>query len=304
MGESVNGRLEFGQVRIMFKSEPSKKSGSMAVPRPTFQQRLFADDELPLQSHDRIVRWVDQSLRNNASPILRSLGIEHEVSGSECVGWGPGTVWADLSGFGHILTSAVTSIGQRYAPPLPTPPAIEILHIGWEPILKDDRGTIIGAVDLAASIRVRIPHLEIFSSELGYKLRELQKSLIDKIPSDRKVLFWNGNRTWIDGKIAEIDIGEPFPAEGIGIVSTREGVRFLSRVAFSAKPDFREFRLYVEAKTKIRSVGELMRQMNLYRSIVKSGSRFLVAAPSNEWDADTKTILHEQGLATVDYLAN
>ena len=288
----------------MFDIEPWSKVNLMAVPRPTFQQRLFSDDELPLQSHDRIVRWVDQSLKENAGPILTALGIEHVRSGSNCVGWGPGTIWADVSGHRHALASAINVEGPRFAPSLPAPPPIEVSNIRWEPILKDERGTIIGAVDLWAYFKVPYPTLHISCSDLGYALRELEKKLISLIPSDREFLFWDGRKTWIDRKLVENGIIERLPAEGIGVVATKEGALFLRSASYTAKHEFRDFSLFVEAKTKIRSVGELMRQMNLYRTTVKSGSRFLVTAPSSEWDAGTKAILNEQGLATVDYLAN
>ena len=189
---------------------------------------------------------------------------------------------------GPVLASAVKFVGRGYAPPLPPPPAIEISHITWQPILKDDRGTVLGAVDLAATVKVRISCLEIFCLELGYKLRDLEKRLIEQIPSDRKFLFWNGKNVWIDGKHADNSMREPLPADGIGIVATKEGAIMIKKVIYDQRPDFKEFRLYVEAKTKIRSVGELMRQMNLYRSIVRPGSRFLISAPSSEWDTKRK----------------
>lgn len=288
----------------MFEIQQAKKIWNMAAPRQTFQQRLFADDELPLQSHDRIVRWSDKTLRDNASAFLTALSISHEISSQSCIGWGAENIYDDLEGHWNSFSGPLRSLARRYAPEKPHPPAIEASNVVWEPILKDERGTIIGAVDLFTVLKVPALELEISSRELGFNLRTLQSNIVSSVPKDGKFLFWDGQKVLVDGQIRDIRIQQNFPDGIIGIIANKSFARALTNVAYAKIHRFDEIRLYVEAKTKIRSIGELMRQLNLYRSVVRSGSKFLVVAPSMEWDSETKAILHEQGIATVDYLAN
>lgn len=302
--ESVNVSLEISIVRFMFSFPQLHKELNMAAPRQTFQQRLFADDELPLQSHDKIVRWADKALRENASAFLRALDIPHDISGSACVGWGAEVVWDGLDGHDRCFSAPLRSLARRYAPKRPEPPIIETAQIVWEPILKDERGTVLGAVDLLAALRIPYPEFDISSRELGFESQPLKAELASKIPEDAKFLFWDGQRVWIDDRITKIEISGQFPDSSKGVLANKTSARSLINADYSSNIRYKQIWLYVEAKTKIRSIGELLRQLNLYRSIARSGSRFLVVAPPVEWDHDMKSILREQGIATVDYLAN
>lgn len=304
MGKTRQRVTGFLGSSLYVRDSTSKEDWNMTAPRQTFQQRLFADDELPLQSHDRIVRWSDKTLRENASAFLTALSISHEISSHSCIGWGAEVIWDGLEGHWNSFSGPLRSLARRYAPEKPQPPAIEASNVVWEPILKDERGTIIGAVDLFAILKIPTLELEISSCELGFNSRTMQSNIVSSVPEDGKFLFWDGQRVLVDGQIREIRIQDTFPDGIIGIIANKTSARALVNVAYAKVHRYDEIRLYVEAKTKIRSIGELMRQLNLYRSVVRSGSRFLVVAPSMEWDSETKAILHEQGIATVDYLAN
>ena len=288
----------------MFRFSLTHKEMIMAAPRQTFQQRLFADDELPLQAHDKIVRWADKALRENASALLRALDIPHEIAGNSCIGWGKEIVWDGLDGQERCFSAPLRAIARRFAPNRPEPQSIETVQVVWEPILKDERGTVLGAVDLLAALRIPYPEFDISSRELGYDSLPLMTELKSKIPDDAKFLFWDGQRVWIDGRISNIEISGQLPDASKGVLANKTSAQSLISAGYAKNVRHNQIYLYIEAKTKIRSVGELMRQLNLYRSITKSGSRFLVVAPSSEWDHDTKSILREQGIATVDYLAN
>lgn len=131
----------------------------MAAARPTFQQRLFSDEELPLPEHDRIVRWVDKSFRAMSPPLCAALGIEHSVSPD-----GITVTWDKRryeSGAFDRETAEVTKLGEglllTLAGPIPPPIPILCKMVEWEIILKDERNTIIGAVDLMANIAVLYP---------------------------------------------------------------------------------------------------------------------------------------------------
>ena len=66
-----------------------------------------------------------------------------------------------------------------------------------------------------------------------------------------------------------------------------------------------EYKVFVEAKTEVRSAGELLRQMNLYRThLSKKNSFFLVVAPREKVPAELPTILDEQGIKFLAYNAN
>lgn len=277
----------------------------MANPRPTFQQRLFSDEDLPLPLHDRIVRWADVTLRTNPSPFLRELGIEHQVTSDGCVGWLEAHVIYETPFERDEATGLLCSIAQRYLPEIPLPPKIEVSNPRWEPILKDDRGVIVGAVDLATVVEVRRPEIVAPIWKLNYKDCELESKLSKLLPESGKLAFYNGSSLKVDGtKIDGEVFVDDFPKDVIGCMISRKSVQFLGQPYISSYVRSDGFSIYVEAKTKIRSAGEVLRQINLYRSVVRSGSSFVVVAPTDAWEPDMKAILREQGVGTVDFLSN
>lgn len=277
----------------------------MAIARPTFQQRLFSDDELPLQAHDRIVRWADTTLRSNPSPFLRELEIDHEVTGDGCVGWDETRISDYDVSENDESASLLRRAAVKHYPTLPPAPKIETLGIGWEPILKDERGTIVGAVDLTALIRVKTPEIIVPMEKLGWHQRQIEEAFQAFLPDNVNIGYFDGSKLWVDGKIVRRDMHiDDFPTDAIGCAISRKSVRFLSKVYVSKYVSNKDTRIYVEIKTKIRSAGELLRQINLYRMTASRGSKFLVVAPADAWEPDIKNILREQGVGAVDYLSN
>lgn len=277
----------------------------MAIPRPTFQQRLFSDDELPLQSHDRIVRWVDTNLRSNPGPFLRELDIKHEVTELGCL-CGRETLFFehDVDGTDE-LSALLVKMAKKHLPPLPVSPKMEVFGIGWEPIIKDERSTIIGAVDLTAILRERALGVEIPIYNLGYEKHAVEKSILALLPPDGRIGFFDGRKLWVDGKAIQDGLSiDGFPTDVVGCAFSRNRVRFLAKPYVSKHLQHYDTRLYIEVKTKIRSAGELLRQVNLYRYTVARGSRFVVVAPADAWEPDVKNILREQGVGAMDYLSN
>jgi hypothetical protein len=277
----------------------------MANPRPTFQQRLFSDEDLPLPLHDQIVRWADLALKKRLHPILDALSIKHVVDDDGfCRAWGDPTVWDDIGDHDHILRRAAWDIARRIAPPLPYPPLIRVDNIKWEPILKDERGTIIGAVDLVASLKIEKPVLNI-SSESIYK-RDNFGWATAQLREASDFLVASPSKAWINGNVAPIVDTNPALSENeIGLVCTMNSIRLVKKCYWEGRGDYQSnIVIYVEAKTKIRTAGELLRQINLYKSAARSGAKFLVVAPASAWEPDMREILHEQGVATLNYMAN
>jgi hypothetical protein len=279
----------------------------MANPRPTFQQRLFADEDLPLPLHDQIVRWADLTLKQRPSPILKSLSIKHKIGDNgECYGWHRPIVEEDLIGSDPALKLATRSFQNLIGLKIPHPaiPKIEVPYVKWEPILKDDRGTIVGAVDLLASIKIRNPiftiksHYIPFSDRLFWT-RELLKNAGDFLIADDNGVYLNGNKEPLP------DFASPLPASSVGLLVTTQSQHIVTEANWETNDWAHEYiTIYIEAKTKIKSAGDLLRQINLYRSVTKSTDQFLVIAPASAWDPDLKCILNEQSVITLNYMAN
>lgn len=277
----------------------------MANPRPTFQQRLFSDEELPLPLHDRIVRWADNSFRSNPSPFLRELGIQHEVTTNGCVGWLDPLVDARTGFQTDDATTILRRMAKNHYPVLPVPPKIVVADPKWEPILKDERGTIVGAVDLAAVITVRRPEISVSIWKLDYSRKDLETKIALLLPEGSQFAIYNGDALRVDGGAVQKGVNvDGFPSDVIACAITKTSVQFLSNPKISSYIDRQDFSVYVEAKTKIKSAGEILRQINLYRSVARAGSKFVVVAPSDAWEPDTKEILREQGVGALDYLSN
>lgn len=278
----------------------------MANPRPTFQQRLFSDEELPLPLHDQIVRWSDLALKNRLHPILTALSIPHSVADDgACCGWLKAQVWDNFSEYDKNLRRAADDLTRKIKPEKPSAPPITTTSVVWEPILKDDRGTIVGAVDLFALIRIATPILHISSERVYGRPSELSwaTGLLNQ-PQDFVVA--TRDYAWLNAAASPVgDLRPDLPNDAIALVCTTESIYSVSSCYWKADQQYgSDIPLYLEAKTKIRSAGELLRQINLYKGVSRTGAKFIVVAPSNAWEEETRDILREQGVATLNYMAN
>ena len=274
----------------------------MAVPRPTFQQRLFADEDLPVPLHDQIVRWTDKTLKGSLYPILQALDIKHIVDAEGvCRAWARTEVWDDLPSYSG-LERAARMIALRLAPSKPDPEPILVTGIKWEPILKDDRSVIIGAVDLRATIRVPVARLSLKSDHL---VREQVEWVAQFIKSDTDYLISDGQYSWLNLAQQPLPERPPKLPEGVkGIIAGWRSTYAVKEVRWLKSQEFSETHLYVEAKTKIKTAGELLRQINLYRSVTGEQCRYLVVAPASELDLEIKDILIEQKVSVLNYMSN
>lgn len=280
----------------------------MATPRPTFQQRLFSDEDLPLPLHDQIVRWTDLALRNRLHPILDALTVRHRVDDvGVCFGWGQTHYESNVNEHDQTAYRASLWLSRKLKSNISIPPSpkIEARFVKWEPILKDDRGTIVGAVDLHAEIRITSPELTLFAERETRSLDVLTWTKGLTVEKD-DFLVADHKHVWANGRDEPlIDLRPILPVGIIAIIITRSSCFLIKRLEWSvSKYYFDDINLFVEAKTKIRSAGELLRQINLYKSVVRSNSRFLVIAPASAWEPEMRDILAEQGVATLNYMAN
>lgn len=276
--------------------------------QPSYQQRLFNDEELGLPMHDRIVRWVDLRLKNDPSVFLEALNLPHQRDDlGACLGWHSEAI----QNFGALSTRVVSKgpeafLAMRAAGQKPTPPRVEISPRTWERPIKTERGATIGFVDLSVIISVSTLLLRT-STYPVHNEASLRMEVLAEALGDREGSFvYDGANVWTKGNCEKRKLDSIAIPEGYaGIFGSKDGLHFLHSAEWSI--DYNgphSFNLYVEVKTKLRSVGELMRQINLYRTHIPKGSRFIVVAPVDQLEPETREILQEQGVGVVPYMSN
>lgn len=68
--------------------------------------------------------------------------------------------------------------------------------------------------------------------------------------------------------------------------------------------DYETLELMCEAKTTIRTVGETLRQIKLYKSHGHRSQKWIVVAPAEAWPTGAQDIFAEQGVTPISYLCN
>lgn len=274
----------------------------MGTVRPSYQQRLFDDDQLCLSSHDEIVRWADLKAQFSLGTILRSLDIDHlETQEGKCCKWGREVVECDElfdKYSGPTPSTLLTSIARKIAGALPSPPAILASKPRWECLVKGPRGGMVGAIDLCFTIRVFQPVLWVRTESVPYRQLPLFRTIFDDLM---------GSNT--SGAITEdsfATVGSPgwHPSTAIEIEPYRTVARHAGKYVGLREAEWtqtnwatEEFNIFIEAKTEVRAAGELIRQMNLYRAHLSAkNAKYLVVAPRNRIPHNLPEILSEQGL--------
>lgn len=276
--------------------------------QPSYQQRLFNDEELPLPLHDRIVRWFELRLRNDPSAILNAVGFPHEKGPSgDCFGWYSETI-EDRDGYKVEPKGKgpCTFLAKQVAGIKPTAPMIQISASAWEHPVKTERGSVIGFVDLAAIIEARHLTLDVSKNLIGID-QAIRSEILQEIAELGGVEFaYDGTSLWMDGKWTDRKLVHfQLPTSYLGIYGDESNVFALTFAKWRERSfGASSLRLLVEAKTKIRSVGELMRQINLYRTHVHKDCQFIVVAPPDQIDPDTRQILEEQRVGVLTYMSN
>jgi hypothetical protein len=281
---------------------------------PTYQHRLFNDDELKLASHDKIVRWADIAIRENIGLFLDRIG--YKISRNER---GEACLWAEKKAISieweyfdyqqsNSTTVAMTLIKDLVRKKIPNPPApapVKVDRVSWEEILKNDRGTVVGAIDLLAVISLPTLSLEFRIDRARITLETLKK-----IP---RPLHANEDTFIIQASelgLVDSDFVTRFPD---GFLESEEKVVVSGLLLFAVSDvrwefgghdhEYKQVRLAIEAKSAIPAVGELIRQMKFYRGHV-GGAKLFVVAPADAWPADAQTILREQGIEPINYQSN
>lgn len=240
--------------------------------------------------------------------VLEALGWQCSVDeqGRACR-WSSGR-YAEVncsSYLGNDVEGAARDLALALAPELPRAPPVRVERVQWEPILKTDRGGVVGALDLIAYLELPIPTL---SAEVEKVERDDLKPIWE-LPEWKQrpsgTLFGNGKHVWF-----RYDHTKPLRVDASvlalmnGVCASPSGSCRLVRSQWRHQGDYKNIKLLVEAKTTIRSAGELLRQMNLYRGAVEGEKRLLVVAPASAWVEDLREILREQNICTLTYLAN
>lgn len=119
------------------------------------------------------------------------------------------------------------------------------------------------------------------------------------IANIRSKAYKNGLTNALSGY--EVDI----PDDAIAMLATKNSQQKIQSIEWKEEYDFgTQIPLYIEIKIKIKTAGELLRQINLYRSVASYGAKIMVVAPSESWDPDVREILKEQGVYTLNYLSD
>lgn len=274
----------------------------------TYQHRLFNDDELKLPEHDKIVRWADLTIKENVAIFLNRIGIE-PVKNEK----GQASIWfekrsrslmfGDYNYEGRKAEKLLKNVVRNAIPPLPPPPPIKST-VRWEPILKNDRGTVVGAIDLSAVILLPIAYLDFELHEARIS-SEAANALAAKYGTQEAFEVPIGSL-----KLSESDFHQKFESDAWkdqkSIVISGSKLFSISQVRWDFADrdhDYHRISIVVEAKSSIPAIGELMRQMNFYKGHVGNAKLFVVAPPE-AWPNDAQNILREQGVEPINYLAN
>ncbi len=274
---------------------------------PTYQHKLFHDDELALPSHDAICRWVDLTAQNNPAVLLRKLNITgHEDNDGDFCSWSEELVdndeWDDKVG------TICRRIAVQQKPELSFPPKVIVESVVWEPIIKSERGGLVGAADLKIRFQIPIPELKYDVSRTP--LSDAQRQALTDVDFSRFEVFVGENE-----QIWRTKGGERHPCP---ITVDTKG--FLSKFVIENQSLFRisdlrwecqslpwgykTLEVMCEAKTTIRTVGEVLRQIKLYKSHGHRLQRWIVVAPAEAWPTGSQDIFTEQGVTPISYLSN
>ena len=271
----------------------------------SYQQKLFDDEELALPQHDQIVRWVDLRARQTPGAILRALNIDfNEMPDGQCYGWGNAFLepFEPTHGYlAHDVRSEVAKFAWRNAPPRPPAPQITISPPIWEPIIKGERGGIAAALDLKFTVTIRKPALTISTTNIPYDTRDHFQPLLSQKTGFGHSFFYDGNRGFSAGSLSWSPSNLALPPQYKALFAIDGSIFGVGNIEWrSHESDKEDTLVIVEAKTKIRSAGELLRQLNAYRSLIPGKRRILVVAPRSEVGLELEMILQEQG---IDFLA-
>lgn len=284
----------------------------MSTVRPTYQQKLFADEELANPTHDAIVRWTDKLIRTRPSAVLDALRLKYttDSDGRPCR-WKASNTPNVSCDTGYATDSekwyaktGLWSLGPLVALEPPAPPPVLFADPEWEPILKGRNGGIAAALDLRTTMNTPVLCGTVHA-DVDHANRQPYGDQLYKLYGDDRrhiAILCDGHRFWREDR-PETDLAAPTGlAAQVGPAVLHGGYVFrVTKFRWWGAEAKRK--LIFEAKTQIRTAGELIRQLKLYETL-EPEARIIVVAPTGEFRGETRDILVEQGFYVLPYLSN
>ncbi|MBI1774305.1 MAG: hypothetical protein HYR63_03060 [Proteobacteria bacterium] len=268
----------------------------------TYQGRLFNDPDLKESTHDRIMKWLDRRIRAEEdfvprickySPTFRSW--HHEIS----LGW-----IFDKSG---PTIDAAKHVASRTAAPPPERPPPTVTAPEWEYLIKRPSGSMIGAVDLMLYLKPATLSLEASfeTPDAWRKWRDDDdaKRIIRTTSSRVTALCWEEGAWKVFGETPNNPL-PPLPGSEVlengwliacGSIMQIKSHKWTVWTGESVPVAF-------EVKSKVASLGELIRQMNFYRAHLNEKTRLFVVAPGNALSMEDVQVLESQKIGFVEYM--
>lgn len=240
----------------------------------TLQQRLgFMDEDLKKPSHDVIIKWVC----DNAGNLFEDILYKKDYSQDEIEYIKEQTIKAFCGNF-HKKNSDI----KRY---------------GFSGNIPDHEKVTFADINFSD----RIPEkskVEVYSLQWEYLIRcEAEKSYSGYKPHAKDIGFVDLK---IDLKIPRLGLSDVKIDRSRLVNKSTKGAWFdISnyRPTYMWKEDFEIVTLMIEAKTVMPTLGELFRQLNLYRNYFKEGI-FVIVCP----DDSQRKVIEDQGYLFLKYL--
>jgi len=278
----------------------------------TYQQRLFDDEQLGLPEHDSIVRWADKLVRQRPGSILDLVGIRYTID-ADGILRGPvdGRPVMHIAGtncwYGDtekVIRGAAANLLHLLDPAPPLGAPVHVSQPEWEPVLKGTNGGVAGALDLR--IHVTAPEtrrLVALSAEWLVSDRYVDHTQFEK-DFRGLVICCDGKRFWDVDRPDQVVLEDPALAARVGIAVIAKSLIVRLEQHWQVDPSPERRTVIFEAKTEIRSVGELIRQLQVYRMLVGEKASIVVVAPAAAFKGEAREILAEQRVHTLVYQSN
>lgn len=290
---------------------------------PTFQQSLFNEADLKTSKHDEILIWLEETVRQDPR-LVNSFLTHHGIWGKPYVAI-PLSIGGCHDGVPEGLRVAVQSTALERAIEPPNEPAAKIRGATWEyPLRASLHSKRISAyVDLKVSLdrpwlrldvevesewlphcdprrrREAIPDKRLNNDfagllervwKIGDRGRVAFRVSRDQLRIGKKVeSLSRDDRDWLKRNNDEI-----LSALGTGILY---GTHMHHIKTSNWRIVWDVSYVYFEVKTKIPSIGELLRQLQFYKTMVGE-SPIVVVAPDN---AEAARVVRSQGFGFIAY---
>ncbi len=259
----------------------------MAKPKAkTLQERFgFVDDDLKRPMHDEIMQWIDR----NAEDIINDLFYKD---------------WAEernkfegiiLNRIPEVIKDRQVSIASYFASIQRTQDPVETEQFKERIAGEEAKINHLQSWKGFADPQVK-PRLKVTKKEWEYTIKKISES---KYSSSVSIIGFVDMK--IDYEDYRLDLKECFIRESLddGKSSFWDEKERKNRWDFSGNFQLSHSKekhsIFIEAKSEIKSLGELIRQINVYRTY--QGGNYFVVAPDDRYI----DILNEQGIGFIKY---